>query len=149
MIPKAESLEMNFRQAAVGKSIVYVTHRRCLVLVSAQPFQGPWSTACNKVCDTQRRLQSRLPNRLSAGSMLLGLLVAAITITCARCFSPSIRVNSWDTMRRSTSPCVCTDRKSWLDKGVYSTGASTAPEGRDTAAVNCIWFFSHPAEIRH
>lgn len=46
------------------------------------------------------------PNRLRAGSMLLGLLVAAMTMTWALCFSPSIKVSSWDTMRLSTSPWV-------------------------------------------
>lgn len=35
-----------------------------------------------------------LPNRLRAGSMLLGLLVAAMTMTWALCFRPSIRVSS-------------------------------------------------------
>lgn len=49
-----------------------------------------------------------VPNRLRAGSMLLGLLVAAMTMTWARCFRPSMSVRSWDTMRLSTSPCVCT-----------------------------------------
>ena len=53
-----------------------------------------------------------LPNRLRAGSILFGRLVAAMMITWLRCFSPSIRVSSWDTIRRSTSPwvwwCVCT-----------------------------------------
>uniref|UniRef100_A0A6B0UY97 Putative conserved secreted protein n=1 Tax=Ixodes ricinus TaxID=34613 RepID=A0A6B0UY97_IXORI len=50
--------------------------------------------------------RSKRPKRRRAASMLLGLLVAAMTITWALCFSPSMRVSSWDTMRRSTSPCV-------------------------------------------
>ena len=47
------------------------------------------------------------PNLRRAGSTLLGLFVAAITMTWDRCFKPSIRVKSWDTILRSTSPCVC------------------------------------------
>ena len=43
---------------------------------------------------------------VQTGSMLLGLFVAAITITCERDFKPSISVRSWDTMRFSTSPLV-------------------------------------------
>lgn len=35
-----------------------------------------------------------LPKRRSAESILFGLLVAAITITCARCFNPSMSVNN-------------------------------------------------------
>ena len=46
------------------------------------------------------------PNLRRAGSTLLGLFVAAITMTWNRCFKPSIRVKSWDTILRSTSPCV-------------------------------------------
>ena len=37
---------------------------------------------------------------LRAGSMELGLLVAAITITWDRCFRPSMRVSSCDTILR-------------------------------------------------
>mmetsp|Transcript_53230 Transcript_53230/g.108607 ORF Transcript_53230/g.108607 Transcript_53230/m.108607 type:complete len:335 (+) Transcript_53230:1019-2023(+) len=48
--------------------------------------------------------RSKRPKRLSAASMLFGRFVAAITITCALDFSPSISVRSCDTMRRSTSP---------------------------------------------
>ena len=47
------------------------------------------------------------PNLRRAGSTLLGLFVAAITMTWDRCFKPSIRVKSWDTILHSTSPCVC------------------------------------------
>lgn len=36
--------------------------------------------------------------------MVLGRLVAAMTITCERAFMPSIRVSSWETIRFSTSP---------------------------------------------
>ena len=43
---------------------------------------------------------------LRAGSMELGLLVAAITITWDRCFRPSMRVSSCDTILLSTSPLV-------------------------------------------
>ena len=39
--------------------------------------------------------------------MELGRLVAPMTMTCARVLRPSISVSSCDTMRRSTSPCVC------------------------------------------
>eukprot|EP00983_Pelagomonas_calceolata_P106440 1159232-Pelagomonas_calceolata.AAC.10 len=46
--------------------------------------------------------RSKRPKRRSAASMELGRLVAAMTITCARLFRPSIRVSSCDTMRRST-----------------------------------------------
>lgn len=49
--------------------------------------------------------RSKRPKRLSAGSMELGLLVAAMTMTWARDLRPSISVSSWDTIRRSTSPC--------------------------------------------
>ena len=49
---------------------------------------------------------SNLPNLRSAGSSELGLLVAAITITCPLPFNPSIRVRSWDTTLRSTYPWV-------------------------------------------
>ena len=45
-----------------------------------------------------------LPNLLKAVSTLFGLFVAAMTITCDRCFKPSINVNNCDTIRRSTSP---------------------------------------------
>ena len=48
-----------------------------------------------------------LPNLLSAASILLGLLVAAMTITWDLCFKPSISVKSWDTILLSTSPWVC------------------------------------------
>ena len=42
---------------------------------------------------------SNLPNLLKAGSKELGLLVAAITITCPLALRPSIRVNSCETTR--------------------------------------------------
>ena len=41
-----------------------------------------------------------------ADAHLLGRLVAPMTMTCARDFSPSISVSSCDTIRRSTSPCA-------------------------------------------
>lgn len=44
------------------------------------------------------------PNLLKAPSTLFGLFVAAITMTCERCFKPSINVNNCDTIRLSTSP---------------------------------------------
>ena len=43
--------------------------------------------------------------RAGQGARLFGRLVAPMTMTCARDFSPSISVSSCDTMRRSTSPC--------------------------------------------
>mmetsp|Transcript_43754 Transcript_43754/g.104031 ORF Transcript_43754/g.104031 Transcript_43754/m.104031 type:complete len:335 (+) Transcript_43754:1098-2102(+) len=48
--------------------------------------------------------RSKRPKRRSAGSMELGRLVAAMTMMCARDLSPSMRVRSCETMRRSTSP---------------------------------------------
>lgn len=54
---------------------------------------------------------SKRPNRRNAPSMLFGRLVAAITITWELCFMPSINVNSCDTIRLSTSPCVYKSRK--------------------------------------
>ena len=48
--------------------------------------------------------RSNRPNLRRAGSTLLGRLVAAMTITCARCLSPSMSVSSWETIRLSTSP---------------------------------------------
>mmetsp|Transcript_7812 Transcript_7812/g.18419 ORF Transcript_7812/g.18419 Transcript_7812/m.18419 type:complete len:281 (+) Transcript_7812:296-1138(+) len=48
--------------------------------------------------------RSKRPKRRRAASMLLGLLVAAITMTCARDLRPSMSVRSCETMRRSTSP---------------------------------------------
>ena len=50
------------------------------------------------------------PNLLRAPSMLLGRLVAAMTMTWALCFSPSIRVSNCETIRLSTSPWVYRDR---------------------------------------
>ena len=50
--------------------------------------------------------RSKRPKRRSAGSMELGRFVAPMTTTWARCLRPSISVNSWETMRRSTSPFV-------------------------------------------
>mmetsp|Transcript_17400 Transcript_17400/g.55889 ORF Transcript_17400/g.55889 Transcript_17400/m.55889 type:complete len:294 (+) Transcript_17400:973-1854(+) len=50
--------------------------------------------------------RSKRPKRRSAASMELGRLVAPITMMCARDLSPSMRVSSWETMRRSTSPWV-------------------------------------------
>mmetsp|Transcript_12904 Transcript_12904/g.11694 ORF Transcript_12904/g.11694 Transcript_12904/m.11694 type:complete len:207 (+) Transcript_12904:1218-1838(+) len=47
---------------------------------------------------------SNLPNRRSAGSILLGLLVAPITTVLERPLSPSINVNNWETILFSTSP---------------------------------------------
>jgi len=47
---------------------------------------------------------SNLPNLLKAPSILLGLLVAAITITYPLDFKPSIRVNNYETTLFSTSP---------------------------------------------
>lgn len=41
IVSKARSLEINYKAAARHKSIVYETHRRHLVLISAQTFQGP------------------------------------------------------------------------------------------------------------
>jgi hypothetical protein len=38
--------------------------------------------------------------------LLLGRLVAPMTMTCARPLSPSMSVSSWETMRLSTSPWV-------------------------------------------
>lgn len=103
-----------------------------------------------------KRGQGWLPNRRSAGSMLLGLLVAAMTITCALCFSPSMRVSSWDTMRRSTSPCVCGDRKQRWDQQPHKEHSSQLciPAGAYnshkmvTNVTNCIWLSSCPTEFR-
>ena len=50
--------------------------------------------------------QSNLPNLLKAGSMELGLLVTAITMTWLLSLRPSRRVSSWDTILLSTSPLV-------------------------------------------
>eukprot|EP00438_Fugacium_kawagutii_P016367 Skav233052 [mRNA] locus=scaffold3507:70202:70949:- [translate_table: standard] len=50
--------------------------------------------------------RSNRPKRRKAASMEFGRLVAAITTTCPRPLMPSIRVNSWDTTRFSTSPLV-------------------------------------------
>ena len=52
-------------------------------------------------------MRNDLPNLRRAGSTLLGLLVAAITMTWDLCFRPSIKVKSWETILLSTSPCVC------------------------------------------
>mmetsp|Transcript_50946 Transcript_50946/g.115957 ORF Transcript_50946/g.115957 Transcript_50946/m.115957 type:complete len:306 (-) Transcript_50946:666-1583(-) len=48
--------------------------------------------------------RSNRPKRRRAASIELGRLVAPMTTTLARPFSPSIRVSSWETIRRSTSP---------------------------------------------
>mmetsp|Transcript_17166 Transcript_17166/g.41906 ORF Transcript_17166/g.41906 Transcript_17166/m.41906 type:complete len:215 (-) Transcript_17166:589-1233(-) len=48
--------------------------------------------------------RSKRPKRRSAPSMLLGLLVAAMTTMWARDLRPSMSVRSCETMRRSTSP---------------------------------------------
>lgn len=50
--------------------------------------------------------RSKRPNLLKAGSKEFGLLVAAMTITCPRPFSPSMSVSSCETTLRSTSPCT-------------------------------------------
>ena len=50
--------------------------------------------------------RSKRPPRRSAGSMEFGRFVAAITMTCPRPASPSIRASIWATIRRSTSPCT-------------------------------------------
>ena len=47
---------------------------------------------------------------LSAGSIELGRLVAAITTTLERALRPSMSVSSCDTTRRSTSPLVCVNQ---------------------------------------
>ena len=49
---------------------------------------------------------SNRPNLLRAGSMELGRLVAAMTMTWDLCLRPSINVSNWETIRRSTSPWV-------------------------------------------
>mmetsp|Transcript_27800 Transcript_27800/g.89165 ORF Transcript_27800/g.89165 Transcript_27800/m.89165 type:complete len:389 (+) Transcript_27800:707-1873(+) len=66
-------------------------------ITSSRPFSSgtPMSTS-----------RSNRPNRRSAASIEFGRLVAPMTTTCERAFSPSIRVSSCETMRRSTSPCV-------------------------------------------
>mmetsp|Transcript_22248 Transcript_22248/g.71608 ORF Transcript_22248/g.71608 Transcript_22248/m.71608 type:complete len:371 (-) Transcript_22248:425-1537(-) len=48
--------------------------------------------------------RSNRPNRRSAGSNVLGRLVAPMTTTLERFLRPSMRVSSWDTVRRSASP---------------------------------------------
>mmetsp|Transcript_18659 Transcript_18659/g.53795 ORF Transcript_18659/g.53795 Transcript_18659/m.53795 type:complete len:207 (-) Transcript_18659:389-1009(-) len=50
--------------------------------------------------------RSNRPKRRRAASIALGRLVAPMTTTEARCFSPSMRVRSCDTILRSTSPLV-------------------------------------------
>mmetsp|Transcript_21594 Transcript_21594/g.45065 ORF Transcript_21594/g.45065 Transcript_21594/m.45065 type:complete len:243 (-) Transcript_21594:168-896(-) len=50
--------------------------------------------------------RSKRPKRRKAGSIALGRLVAPMTTTEARCFKPSMSVNIWETIRRSTSPFV-------------------------------------------
>mmetsp|Transcript_2268 Transcript_2268/g.3164 ORF Transcript_2268/g.3164 Transcript_2268/m.3164 type:complete len:202 (+) Transcript_2268:1274-1879(+) len=50
--------------------------------------------------------RSKRPKRRRAGSMAFGRLVAPITTTEARCLRPSMSVNIWETIRRSTSPLV-------------------------------------------
>jgi len=47
---------------------------------------------------------SKRPNLLKAGSIELGLFVAAITITCPLPFKPSIKVSNCETTLLSTSP---------------------------------------------
>lgn len=120
-------------------------------------LMGPLKHALSQsVWHVGKRGQGWLPNRRSAGSMLLGLLVAAMTITCALCFSPSMRVSSWDTMRRSTSPCVCGDRKQHWDHQPHKEHSSQLyiPAGRYIShkmvanVTNSIWLSSCPAEFR-
>ena len=50
--------------------------------------------------------RSKRPKRRKAGSIELGRLVAAIMMVWDRCFIPSIKVKSCETIRRSTSPWV-------------------------------------------
>lgn len=70
-----------------------------------------------------------LPNLLRAGSMLLGLFVAAMTMTWDRCFRPSINVNSWDTIRLSTSPCV------WIELSEVVTSCQCLVDEQNTGII--------------
>lgn len=84
---------------------------RCSFLrCSARSQNINWKHLCKYLFTEQHLSKVISPNRLRAGSMLLGLLVAAMTMTWALCFSPSIKVSSWDTMRLSTSPWVWKNR---------------------------------------
>mmetsp|Transcript_18874 Transcript_18874/g.42880 ORF Transcript_18874/g.42880 Transcript_18874/m.42880 type:complete len:215 (+) Transcript_18874:1261-1905(+) len=70
----------------------------CLVLIrkiSRRPLSSGIPTSISR---------SNRPKRRSAGSITLGRLVAAMTMTCSLGLSPSMSVRSWETMRFSTSP---------------------------------------------
>lgn len=67
------------------------------------------------------------------------LFVAAITITCARDFRPSMSVSSCDTMRRSTSPC---QQHSTHGTAQHSCTQQQQQQGRVTASPLC------PTKIR-
>uniref|UniRef100_J3MSY4 Uncharacterized protein n=1 Tax=Oryza brachyantha TaxID=4533 RepID=J3MSY4_ORYBR len=79
------------------------------------------------------RRRSRRPKRRSAGSRLLGRLVAPMTTTCPRERRPSMRVSSCDTTRRSTSPCAfsrlgaieSTSSRNMIDGACSSASANT------------------------
>lgn len=73
------------------------THTHAVSRTSSRPISSGTPMSISR---------SKRPKRRSAASMELGRLVAAITITCARLFRPSISVSSWETMRRSTYVCV-------------------------------------------
>ncbi|KAJ7062696.1 cell division control protein 48 [Mycena amicta] len=68
--------------------------------------------------------RSNQPNRRRAGSMELGRFVAAITTTLKRALSPSIRVRSWDTTRRSTSLLSANFQRTFLRFGAIESISS-------------------------
>ena len=67
----------------------------CIARISLRPFLSGTLISISL---------SNLPGRLSAGSIALGLFVAAITITFPLPSNPSINDNICETTLRSTSP---------------------------------------------
>lgn len=70
----------------------------------------------------------------------MGRLVAPMTMTWDLALSPSIKVKSWDTMRRSTSPCKHQPTCSHTDLlGISKTlRQAIAPRGTETKRTACF-----------
>lgn len=133
IILKAGSLEMNFKQAAGDKSIVYVTHRRCLALISAQSFQS-----CNKVIHKKETavVVTKSPECWVNAVRSIGSCHNDHVCSLFQSIHKSQQLRHYATFHLSM--CL------WREKAVvgptalqHSTGASTAPKRTDTTAASC------------
>mmetsp|Transcript_45265 Transcript_45265/g.83999 ORF Transcript_45265/g.83999 Transcript_45265/m.83999 type:complete len:244 (-) Transcript_45265:1267-1998(-) len=122
-----------------GASLIFfVLMRR----ISARPLSSGIPTSISR---------SKRPKRRSAGSITLGRLVAAMTITCSFGFRPSMSVRSCDTIRFSTSPpalsrfgAIESTSSMTIMAGAFARASSKAPRRFDSDSPDLRLITSGP-----